>query len=82
MKKPIINLEEIELNEFGNGKAFSAKLGRIGPIIGTRQLGAMLHILPPGKKAFPKHAHHANEEMMIILKGNVTYHQGSQSWPI
>ena len=82
MKKPIVNLEEIDLSEFGNGKAFSAQLGQIGPIIGTRQLGAMLHIVPPGKKAFPKHAHHANEEMMIILKGNGTYHQGEQSWPI
>lgn len=80
--KPIINLEELELREFGNGKAFSARLASIGGLIGTRQLGAMLHIVPSGKKAFPKHAHHANEEMIIILKGNGTYHQGSQSWPV
>ena len=80
--KPIINLEELELSEFGNSKAFEAQLARIGHRIGARQLGAMLHIVPPGKKAFPKHAHHANEEMIIILKGNGTYHMGSQSWPI
>ncbi len=51
-------------------------------MIGARQLGATLHIVPPGKKAFPKHAHHANEEMIVILKGNGTYHMGSESWPV
>ncbi len=80
--KPIVNLNELELGNFGNGKTFEAKLGRIGPLIGAKKLGAMLHIVPPGKKAFPKHAHHANEEMMIILDGHGTYYRGDEQWEI
>ncbi|MGH6851894.1 MAG: cupin domain-containing protein, partial [Methylocella sp.] len=34
------------------------------------------------KKAFPRHAHHANEEMFFILSGKGTYRVGAESFPI
>lgn len=80
--KPIINLSDVELKEFGNGAEFEARLGRIGPIIGAQQLGVMLHVVPAGKKAFPKHAHHSNEEMMFILHGTGTYYCGCEHWEV
>ena len=33
-------------------------------------------MIPPGKKAFPYHFHHANEEMFLILSGT-----GTLRWP-
>ena len=36
---------------------------RLAPLIGAKQLGCRLVIVPPGKKGWPYHAHHANEEM-------------------
>lgn len=82
MDKPIVNLDELELLEFGNGKSFQAKLGRVGALVGSQKLGAQYHLLSPGKKAFPRHAHHVNEEMMIVISGAGTYHRGDRSWAI
>jgi uncharacterized cupin superfamily protein len=78
-KKPVINIEDVPLRDFGNGGRLAAKLGRIGPEIGARQLGCMLHIVPPGKAAFPRHAHHANEEMIVVLAGEGQWCAGDET---
>jgi uncharacterized cupin superfamily protein len=80
--KPIVNLADVPLRDFGDDRAFAAKLGRVGPLIGAKKLGCQLHIVPAGKKAFPCHAHHANEEMFFILSGAGTYRVGAESFPI
>ena len=80
--KPIVNLDELELKTGGNGAAYVADFARIGPVIGTEKLGCTLHVVPAGKKAFPRHAHHVNEEMMIILSGEGTYRAGDETWPV
>jgi uncharacterized cupin superfamily protein len=82
MTKPIINIADVALRDMAHGEAFSAKLGRIGPMIGAKKLGCQLHVVPAGKKAFPRHAHHVNEEMFLILEGEGTYRMGGDSWPI
>jgi uncharacterized cupin superfamily protein len=66
---PIINLDEIELETQKHGDAFEAKLGPIANHLGARKLGYRLVVLPPGKKAWPYHCHHANEEMFLVLEG-------------
>jgi uncharacterized cupin superfamily protein len=78
----IVNLADVPLRDFGNGRAFAARLGRVGPLIGARKLGCQLHIVRAGKKAFPRHAHHANEEMFFILSGAGTYCVGAETFPI
>jgi uncharacterized cupin superfamily protein len=80
--RPIVNLADVPPRDFGNGRGFAAKLGRVGPLIGAKRLGCQLHVVPAGKKAFPRHAHHANEEMFFILSGNGTYRVGAESFPI
>ncbi len=82
MERPILNLDEVELQDNGHGDAFQAKLGRIGPKIGTKNLGCMLTIVPPGKRAFPFHAHHANEELFFILSGTGTLRFGKHTYPV
>jgi uncharacterized cupin superfamily protein len=82
VSKPIVNLADVPLRTATKGTKFSAQLGRIGSLIGAQQLGAQLHIVPPGKAAFPRHAHHRNEEMMIILSGEGEYQRGDETWPI
>ncbi|GMG83581.1 cupin domain-containing protein [Paralimibaculum aggregatum] len=74
---PVVHLDAVPLRETGHGDGFAAALGRIGPLIGARQLGCQLHIVPPGKAAFPRHAHHANEEMLVILSGEGEYRIGA-----
>jgi uncharacterized cupin superfamily protein len=81
-KKPIINLADVPLRESRHGETFAAQLGRIGPLIGARKLGCQLHVVPPRKKAFPRHAHHVNEEMFFVLSGAGAYRLGEETYPI
>lgn len=83
MTKPILNIADIDLMDFGSpGGKFEAKLGRMGPLLGARKLGAMLTILEPGKRAFPFHKHHAIEEMFYILEGRGEYRYGAETHSI
>jgi uncharacterized cupin superfamily protein len=79
---PIVNIADVPLRQGGNGRGFEAKLGRIGPIIGAQKLGCQLHVVPAGKKAFPRHAHHVNEEMFFILEGEGSYRLAAETFPI
>jgi uncharacterized cupin superfamily protein len=82
MTKPVINIAEAPLHANGNGGQFVAELCRIGPLIGANNLGCQLHVVPAGKKAFPRHAHHVNEEMFFVLSGEGAYRLGEETYPI
>lgn len=82
MTKPVINLDELDLVERGNGGSFEAKVSSFGRMIGSTGLGCMLHVVPPGKKAFPRHAHHQINELFVILEGEGTYRFGEESYPV
>lgn len=45
---------------------------RLGRRLGGEMLGASVYVLGPGQKSFPYHFHHSNEEMLIVLEGEVT----------
>lgn len=74
MSGPVINLAE--LPTFANEtpvEKFGSTMGLVGAAIGAKDLGAMYMQVQPGKRAFPYHCHHGNEEMFIILEGEGTY---------
>jgi uncharacterized cupin superfamily protein len=77
--KQIINLADAPLVPVGNGARFMADFASLGAQIGAKKLGVSLAVVAPGKRAWPKHAHHVNEEMMLVLEGSGTYHCGSES---
>lgn len=80
-KKPIINIADVPLRDGGNGKEFKAKVGSFGKSIGSN-IGAMLHVVEPGSKAFPYHNHHVTEELFVVVEGEGTYRFGGQSYPV
>jgi uncharacterized cupin superfamily protein len=80
--KPVINLADVTLRDTGNGKGFAAKVGSFARQIGSTGMGAMLHVVEPGKKAFPYHVHHQIHELFVILEGEGTYRFGKESYPI
>lgn len=90
MTKPIINIDEIELEPrpaafAPTGKAaehFDARMGFIGPRIGAQKLGYNITAVPPGKRAFPLHNHHINEEMFFILQGTGELKIGGTIYPV
>lgn len=57
-------------------ETFEIKAAMLTAALGMRQLGCNLFALPPGKKAFPFHNHHATEELFIILEGNGEFRLG------
>jgi uncharacterized cupin superfamily protein len=54
----------------GGSETFGATVAPVGKAVGLSKLGAMLTTVEPGKRAFPFHAHHANDEMFVILEGS------------
>ena len=43
----------------------------LGRRLGGEMLGASVFVLPPGEKSFPYHVHRANEELLLVLDGQV-----------
>jgi len=80
--KPLVNVADVPLMDRGRGERFSVRWGRIGPAIGLTNLGFALHVVPPGKRAFPFHAHHVADELFFILSGTGEYRFGDQSFSV
>ena len=66
----IVNIAELAMEDAGNGKAFQAKVGRAGPMLGLTKLGCSLTIVPPGKRAWPFHRHHVMDELFYVVSGS------------
>ena len=80
--RPMINIDEISLETEGHGERFAVQRGEIGEALGLSTLGCMLHVVPPGKTAFPFHRHHGCDEMFLVLSGTGEYRLGEQRLPI
>lgn len=81
-EKVVVNVDDVPLAARGNGKQFAVQWGRVGPLIGLSGLGCAVHIVPPGKKAFPFHRHHVLDEMFFILSGEGQYRFGDEKLPV
>lgn len=51
---------------------FVWKRAWLGRQAGSRDLGASLFEVPPGGATFPLHAHYANEELVVVVRGRPT----------
>lgn len=81
-QKPLMNLSEASLKPGGNGGKFEYLQFRVGRALGLTKLGCALFIVPPGKRAFPYHAHSLMEEMCLILEGSGTLRHDGREYPI
>lgn len=81
-EKPIINVADVPLKDLGNGKTFAVKWGRIGQLLELTALGCALHVVPPGKRAFPLHRHHVLDELFFIVSGTGEYRFGDETLPL
>lgn len=74
MSKPrIANVNDFsEMLARSHGDAYASRHASIAPALGAKRLGYNVTEIPPGKKAFPYHFHHVNEELFFILSGTGT----------
>ena len=85
MPKPFINVADVPLSPHPRekpGSDFGARFGQIAAPLGATKLGCNLTVVPPGKKAWPHHVHHANDELFVILAGEGTLRFGQERWPV
>jgi uncharacterized cupin superfamily protein len=80
--KPVINIDDAPLLDRGNGKQFAVKWGRVAPLLGLEGLGCAVHVVPPGKKAFPFHRHHVMDELFYVVAGEGEYRYGDERFPL
>lgn len=84
---PVVNMDAVladpqTSDATQRGARFEARLGGVGRALGAKKLSATVTVVPPGKCAWPKHYHFANDEMIIVLQGEGTLHYGDKSGPI
>ena len=69
MKSRVVNLEDVSIVKRSHGESFECSIAPVGAALESQKIGFNVTTIPPGKKAFPYHAHRANEEMFFILEG-------------
>jgi len=80
---PIVNLDQLEgKRDLQHGDKFGATLAPVGPLIGARKLGYNVTTVAPGKRAFPFHNHHVNEELFFVLEGEGQLRYGDAQHPV
>jgi uncharacterized cupin superfamily protein len=83
MGKPVFNIgDAVFVHEVKHGDRFDAKLAPISNQLGARMLAYNLTEVAPGKRAFPFHNHHANEEFFFVLEGEGTVRFGNDEYPV
>ena len=82
MVKPIINLDEVAFDDVEENGLYTSSRASIGRLIGARDLGYNLTVLPPGKAQCPFHCHHGEEEMFFILEGEGELRFGNERFPL
>lgn len=65
----IVKADELDWNHTKVGEHFECFRKALGREAGAQKIGCSLHRVPPGKRAWPKHAHYVNEESLYILAG-------------
>ena len=80
--KPITNHTEPLTHSGGNNAAFEFRYRRLGTAIGLQKLGCSVYVVPPGKRAFPYHAHSLIEEMFVILEGSGMLRHEGREYPL
>jgi uncharacterized cupin superfamily protein len=61
---------------------FDARVAFMGPLLGAKKLGYNITAIAPGKRAYPFHNHHINEEMFFVLSGSGEIRIGSETFLI
>jgi uncharacterized cupin superfamily protein len=83
MGKPVFNIgDAVFVHELKHGDRFDARLAPISNQLGAKMLSYNLTEVAPGKRAFPFHNHHSNEEFFFVTDGEGTLRFGNDEYPV
>ena len=78
----IRNFNSAALETFSREPLYEGASARLALGTAARNLGATIDVLAPGKRGCPYHAHHAQEEMCVVLEGSGTLRVAGESLPV
>jgi len=65
----VVKLDEVEGRTSEAGSKFGCSVRRLGSATGAAGIGCCWYEVAPGRSAFPRHYHCANEESLFVLEG-------------
>ena len=68
----VFNLYNDELDNSNEREGWNFRAAKVGEHIGGELIGAGLYEAEPGNKVWPYHTHHANEEWLLVVRGQPT----------
>jgi uncharacterized cupin superfamily protein len=68
----VFNLQGDEWDRVEDREGWRSKDAWVGRRIGAELIGGSMYELEPGDRLWPYHAHHANEEWLVVLRGEPT----------
>ena len=74
----IVSEEDLLWGEQFCGEGFGFRRKQLGKAAGGEKLGCGLYEVPPGRRAWPRHYHLANEEAVYVLEGTGTLRIGEE----
>lgn len=75
----VVNVDELTATSAEIGKRFAYAWKGLGAATQTQAIGCSWYEQAPGKTAFPRHWHSANEEALFFLEGEGTVHRGDRT---
>ncbi len=78
----LVHEEDVAWVESQQGSVFENRRRMLGRAAGGEGLGCSLTEVPPGKTAWPFHAHLGNEEALYVLRGRATLRLGDEHHPL
>ena len=70
----VFNLHGDEWDRTEDREGWRSKDAWVGARIGAELIGGSMYELEPGDRLWPYHTHHANEEWLVVLRGEPTLH--------
>lgn len=78
----VMNERDIEPTEMSRSERFGYARKSLSAATGGKKLGCSLYEVPPGKQAWPRHYHLANEEAVYVLEGSGTLKVGEEEFVV
>jgi uncharacterized cupin superfamily protein len=73
----VVNMREVPEETWEKGR-FSRREQDLGRAAGSATVGLRREVIPAGKQSFPRHAHMAEEEIFVVVRGRGTLLRGDQ----
>lgn len=74
-----VSLDDLRFDETSHPPTYAARSAAIARRLGAQRLGYRVIELPPGKRGWPLHHHHVNEEMFLVLSGTGLFRLGRET---